>query len=95
MCPGISTTRFHEYGLVAMRKWHQYLARLCACRACHLTSGFEIQQWAFVPKANIFLEAALGTTSANQEPDPLDFKELSSSALASYQTSKDHVRHFC
>ncbi|GAP89949.1 putative glutathione-dependent formaldehyde-activating enzyme [Rosellinia necatrix] len=32
----------------------RYLAGTCACRSCRLTSGFEIQTWAFVPRANIF-----------------------------------------
>jgi hypothetical protein len=31
----------------------KYLAGKCACRSCRLASGFPIQTWAFVPKANI------------------------------------------
>ena len=31
----------------------KYLAGLCACKSCRLASGFDIQAWAFVPKANI------------------------------------------
>ncbi|KAK7756889.1 hypothetical protein SLS62_000905 [Diatrype stigma] len=32
----------------------RYLAGTCACRSCRLASGFEIQTWAFVPRANIY-----------------------------------------
>ncbi|KAK1953506.1 hypothetical protein LY78DRAFT_474719 [Colletotrichum sublineola] len=32
----------------------KYLAGTCACRPCRLASGFEIQPWAFIPRANIW-----------------------------------------
>jgi hypothetical protein len=32
----------------------KYLAGTCACRSCRLTSGFEVQTWAFVPRSNIY-----------------------------------------
>lgn len=68
----------------------KYLAGLCACRSCRLTSGFEIQPWASVPKANIFLNSSIG-----QGPMPLDFDNLPPSTFTSYETSPGHARHFC
>jgi len=35
----------------------RYLAGTCACTSCRLTSGFEIQSWAFIPRANIFIHS--------------------------------------
>lgn len=32
----------------------KYLAGTCACTSCRLGSGFPIQTWAFVPRANMF-----------------------------------------
>ncbi|EED21666.1 DUF636 domain protein [Talaromyces stipitatus ATCC 10500] len=33
----------------------KYFAGTCACNSCRLTSGFPIQVWAFIPKANLFI----------------------------------------
>ena len=63
----------------------RYLAGTCACRSCRLVSGFEIQSWAFVPRANIAVDAS-----------PLDFAALhSKSVLQGYQSSQGVVREFC
>ncbi len=40
---------------LALPAGSKYLAGTCACRSCRLTSGFEVQTWAFVPRANIVL----------------------------------------
>jgi hypothetical protein len=60
----------------------KFLAGLCSCRSCRLASGFPIQSWAFIPKANI------------KTPDsaPLDF---SSGGLQQYQSSPGIFREFC
>ena len=60
----------------------KFLAGLCACRSCRLASGFPIQSWAFIPKANITM------------PDlsPLDF---SSGGLQKYESSPGTFREFC
>ncbi|KAI8627033.1 hypothetical protein F5Y19DRAFT_444051 [Xylariaceae sp. FL1651] len=57
----------------------RYLAGTCACRSCRLVSGFEIQTWAFVPRANIFFHIPRNTpvskhkssfvASVSQSPD--------------------------
>lgn len=37
----------------------RYLAGTCACHSCRRASGFDLTFWAFIPTANIFLDAAL------------------------------------
>ena len=44
----------------------KYLAGTCACRSCRLICGFEIQAWAFVPRANIFFLPGKGDISGEQ-----------------------------
>lgn len=50
----------------------KYLAGTCACNSCRLGSGYDIQTWAFVPKANINLlngdglNYAMGTLRPNE-----------------------------
>lgn len=60
----------------------KYLAGTCACNSCRLSSGADIQAWAFVPKSNI---------------RQLDGKELdySMGTLKRYQHSKRAYRDFC
>jgi hypothetical protein len=60
----------------------KFLAGLCACRSCRLASGFPIQPWAFIPKANI----------TKPDASPLDF---SLGALQQYQSSPGNFREFC
>ncbi|KAM5348148.1 hypothetical protein ACJ41O_007972 [Fusarium nematophilum] len=69
----------------------KYLAGTCACRSCRLVSGFEIQTWAFVPRANIFIQASGGENSGI----PLDFDALPAGVLQSYNSSPGAMRHFC
>ncbi|ETS74025.1 hypothetical protein PFICI_13891 [Pestalotiopsis fici W106-1] len=71
----------------------KYLAGTCACRSCRLISGFEVQTWAFIPRANL----ALATTALNDEAqlEPLDFANMPSGALQSYKSSPGVVREFC
>lgn len=60
----------------------KYLAGLCACKSCRLASGFDIQAWAFIPKANI----------VELDGKPLDFRVGS---LKQYQSSDGTYRNFC
>lgn len=52
-------------------------------------SGFEIQPWAFIPKANIILENTDGTAT------PIDFNNFTNKFLTAYETSDGNIRHFC
>ena len=72
----------------------RYLAGTCACASCRLSTGFEVQQWAFVPRANIFLHvpAASGSEVVVM---PLDFGTLPTGVLTSYASSPGVVREFC
>lgn len=60
----------------------KYLAGTCACQSCRLASGFDIQMWTFVPKANI-----LQITG-----EPLNF---GNGSLKQYNSSKGVYRNFC
>lgn len=60
----------------------KFLAGTCACRSCRLASGFPIQAWAFIPKANIMISAS----------KPLDF---SMGTLRQYESSPGVFREFC
>ncbi|KAF5593983.1 hypothetical protein FPANT_4978 [Fusarium pseudoanthophilum] len=72
-------------------KGDKYLAGTCACESCRLASGFEIQTWAFIPRANLLILSAEGSESEV----PLDFERLPTGALKAYQSSQGAVRHFC
>lgn len=79
----------------------RYLAGTCACRSCRLTSGFEIQTWAFVPRSNIFFHVPVpaGADQCNLDITrtitPLDFSTLPTGILKSYPSSPGAVREFC
>lgn len=60
----------------------KYLGGTCACNECRLASGFDIQAWAFVPKANIL----------QLDGKPLDF---SAGTLKRYDSSEGVYREFC
>lgn len=60
----------------------KYLGGTCACNECRLASGFDIQTWAFVPKANI----------KQLDGKPLDF---SAGTLKRYDSSEGVYREFC
>lgn len=78
----------------------RYLAGACACSSCRLTSGFEIQTWAFVPRSNIFFHISLPVTEkpsidTTKAVAPLDFGTLPPGILKSYHSSSGVVREFC
>ncbi len=60
----------------------KYLAGTCVCSSCRLASGFDIQTWAFIPKANIF----------QSNGDPLSFDI---GTLKQYKSSEGTFREFC
>lgn len=60
----------------------KYLGGTCACNECRLASGFDIQTWAFVPKANI----------QQLDGKPLDFNI---GTLKRYDSSEGTHREFC
>ncbi|KAK0101617.1 hypothetical protein ONS95_006780 [Cadophora gregata] len=60
----------------------KYLAGTCACPSCRLSSGCEIQPWAFIPKCNILQE----------DGSPVDF---SKGTLKPYASSEGVTREFC
>lgn len=60
----------------------KYLGGICACSDCRLASGYDIQTWAFVSKANIL----------QLDGTPLDF---SAGTLKRYNSSKGVYREFC
>jgi hypothetical protein len=77
----------------------KYLAGTCACASCRLATGFEIQTWAFVPRANIFFHIP-DPAAVDEEEDrrvivPLDFETLPPGALSSYSSSPGVFRDFC
>ncbi|KAK2005880.1 hypothetical protein LZ32DRAFT_696394 [Colletotrichum eremochloae] len=71
----------------------KYLAGTCACRPCRLASGFEIQPWAFIPRANIFLHAP--GPDGRHAVFPLDFAALPAGVLRTYESSPGVRREFC
>jgi hypothetical protein len=81
---------------------YKYLAGTCACRSCRLASGFEIQTWTFVPRANILMSVPLSVgggadsdTGSGKATLPLDFSALQPGLLRSYRSSAAAMREFC
>ncbi|KAL8729949.1 MAG: hypothetical protein Q9166_004394 [cf. Caloplaca sp. 2 TL-2023] len=60
----------------------KYFAGTCACNSCRLSTGFDIQAWAFVPKSNI----------RQMDGKELDF---SMGTLKRYSHTKWGNREFC
>lgn len=69
----------------------KYMAGTCACRSCRLFSGFEIQNWAFIPRKNIFIQSDDGKTDSQV----LDFSNIPPGILQSYSSSPGVTREFC
>ncbi|KAI8933070.1 hypothetical protein NX059_009715 [Plenodomus lindquistii] len=68
-----------------------YLAGTCACKSCRRASGFDITFWAFVPTANIFLDAEF------TQPFPDDAEVLPPlwGTMKMYDSSEGVTRTFC
>lgn len=73
-------------------KWwirgNRYLAGTCACNSCRKCSGFDIQSWSFIPRANIFMRHSGKVVG-------LDFMNLPEGILRSYNSSPGVTREFC
>jgi hypothetical protein len=69
-----------------------YLAGHCACTSCRLTSGSEIQSWAFIPRINILVHS-----HSTSEPVELNLQDenLRPKGLKSYLSSPGRNREFC
>lgn len=70
----------------------RFLAGTCACLSCRRASGFDITFWAFVPTANIFLDADL------TKPFPLYNAESQNQywgTINTYHSSEGVTRSFC
>ncbi|KAJ3579959.1 hypothetical protein NPX13_g607 [Xylaria arbuscula] len=91
----------HEAQSSQKGELRRYLAGTCACRSCRLTLGFEIQSWAFIPRANIFFHirhvssSEAGAGKDTHEVVPLDFETLPVDILMSYESSPGVRREFC
>jgi len=66
----------------------KYLAGYCMCATCRLSSGFEIQSWAFIPLINIVKP---GTTT----PLCLEIEEERPQGLKQYISSPGRYRESC
>ncbi|KAH9483467.1 hypothetical protein JR316_0002935 [Psilocybe cubensis] len=54
----------------------KYLAGHCMCNTCRLTSGFEIQSWAFIPLANIVSpDTCIPLSLAEEDRRPVGLKQ--------------------
>ncbi|CAA7267187.1 unnamed protein product [Cyclocybe aegerita] len=79
----------------------KYLAGHCMCTFCRLTSGFEVQSWAFVPLVNVLVPAsASGENGGGQDgeewvPLCLEEDEHRPKALKQYISSPGRYREFC
>jgi hypothetical protein len=60
----------------------KYFAGTCACNSCRLGSGFPIQCWAFIPKANLLI---------NQS----DILTYETGTMKRYESSPGVYREFC
>lgn len=70
-----------------LRGDRKFLAGVCTCDSCRLAVGFEFIEWAFVPTANITLDAE------GKEPFPSATRQFGS--LKGYRSSKEATRRFC
>ncbi|KFY77678.1 hypothetical protein V499_03025 [Pseudogymnoascus sp. VKM F-103] len=74
------------------KKWwirgDRYLAGTCTCNSCRTCSGFDIQSWSFIPRANIFMHHSDKVVGLN-------FMDLPEGILRSYNSSPGVTREFC
>ncbi|KIH87386.1 hypothetical protein SPBR_05052 [Sporothrix brasiliensis 5110] len=71
----------------------RWLAGTCACRSCRLATGFEIQTWAFVPRACIVLQPGGQVLAFGNDNNK--GKGNTPPALAAYQSMPGVERNFC
>lgn len=66
----------------------RYFAGICVCTSCRLSSGFEFQAWAFIPKSNIIIHIPSTSSfqalpSQPQPSNPTNLPSLSKLPLSS------------
>jgi len=66
----------------------KYLAGHCVCPHCRLGSGFEVQSWSFVTRANMFEKGSAEPLELMHEPDR-------PACLKQYLSSPGKYREFC
>ncbi|KAL2135035.1 hypothetical protein VTI74DRAFT_10072 [Chaetomium olivicolor] len=64
----------------------KYLSGTCACPSCRLTSGFEIQTWAFIPRQNIFI--SLSSPSYPSSSSPLSSSSSNSTVIINQRSEE-------
>ncbi|KAJ3512078.1 hypothetical protein NLJ89_g3737 [Agrocybe chaxingu] len=72
----------------------KYLAGHCMCTFCRLTSGFEVQSWAFVPLVNVLVPVPGENGQEVWVPLCLE-DEHRPKALKQYISSPGRYREFC
>lgn len=74
----------------------KYMGGLCVCKSCRLASGFELQAWAFVPRANIEFRSGTGDDGKGGMWQLLDFDSLHRrGVICGYESSPGVMREFC
>ncbi|KAM0703730.1 hypothetical protein Q7P35_009669 [Cladosporium inversicolor] len=87
--------------------WHlrasstKFLAGLCSCTSCRLASGQELTAWAFIPLADISLDAEgkipleLSSVTTGTSTSKSTSESAFASNLQTYNSSEDVTRSFC
>lgn len=70
----------------------KYLAGTCACRSCQLASGFPIQCWAFISKANLVNR---NSSSDNQVGNEAVGFTYNTGTMQRFESSPGIYREFC
>lgn len=70
----------------------RFLAGTCACHSCRRSSGFHITFWAFVPTANIYLDAGL---KQGYPEYGADHQNDYWGTMKAYNSSEGVMRTFC
>lgn len=96
----------------ASEPWHlrasrtKFLAGLCSCTSCRLASGQELTAWAFIPLADISLDAegkislelssvTTGTGTGTSTSTETGQSAFASKYLQTYHSSENVTRSFC
>ncbi|KAF8875406.1 Mss4-like protein, partial [Gymnopilus junonius] len=98
LCPSMRMTEAgdlvkmdsHDADFTTPSRSSKYLAGHCVCLQCRLASGFDVQTYAFIPRANIFEEGS-------NDHHPIEFlvEEYRPQGLQQYCPSPGIYREFC
>ena len=72
----------HDFKWWLCKGGTRYLAGTCGCNSCRLSTGYDLQSWAFVPKSNIL----------QMDGSPINF---AMGTLKRYSHTKGAERDFC